>query len=56
MSFALVVDDPDAPDPAAPKTTWVHRVLYNISADVDHLPEAVTPAALPVGALEGTND
>jgi phosphatidylethanolamine-binding protein (PEBP) family uncharacterized protein len=23
-SFALIVDDPDAPDPMAPKTTWVH--------------------------------
>ena len=22
--LALIVDDPDAPDPAAPKMTWVH--------------------------------
>ncbi|MBS0329358.1 MAG: YbhB/YbcL family Raf kinase inhibitor-like protein, partial [Proteobacteria bacterium] len=29
-SLALIVDDPDAPDPAAPKTTWVHWVLYNL--------------------------
>ena len=29
-SLALIVDDPDAPDPAAPKMTWVHWVLYNI--------------------------
>ena len=29
-SLALIVDDPDAPDPAAPKTTWVHWVLYAI--------------------------
>jgi phosphatidylethanolamine-binding protein (PEBP) family uncharacterized protein len=29
-SFALIIDDPDAPDPAAPKMTWVHWVLYNI--------------------------
>ena len=55
-SFALIVDDPDAPDPAAPKMTWVHWVLYNLPADVDHLPEAVAPAALPVGTLEGKND
>jgi Raf kinase inhibitor-like YbhB/YbcL family protein len=54
VSFALIVDDPDAPDPAAPKMTWVHWVLYNIPADVDHLPEAV--ADLPVGTLEGKND
>jgi Raf kinase inhibitor-like YbhB/YbcL family protein len=53
-SFALVVDDPDAPDPAAPKRVWVHWVLYNLPADADHLPEAV--ADLPAGTLEGKND
>ena len=26
-SLVLIVDDPDAPDPAAPKMTWVHWVL-----------------------------
>ncbi|HHH13049.1 MAG TPA: YbhB/YbcL family Raf kinase inhibitor-like protein, partial [Thiolapillus brandeum] len=29
-SLALVVDDPDAPDPRAPKMVWVHWVLYNL--------------------------
>jgi len=29
-SLALIVDDPDAPDPRAPKMTWVHWVLYNL--------------------------
>lgn len=29
-SLVLIVDDPDAPDPAHPKTTWVHWVVYNI--------------------------
>ena len=29
-SLVLIVDDPDAPDPAAPKMTWVHWVLYNL--------------------------
>lgn len=29
-SFALIVDDPDAPDPAAPQMTWVHWLLYNL--------------------------
>jgi Raf kinase inhibitor-like YbhB/YbcL family protein len=53
-SFALVVDDPDAPDPAAPKMTWVHWVLYNLPPSADHLAEAV--AQLPAGTLEGTND
>ncbi|MFZ2506917.1 MAG: YbhB/YbcL family Raf kinase inhibitor-like protein, partial [Steroidobacteraceae bacterium] len=46
-SLALIVDDPDAPDPAAPKMTWVHWVLYNIPAENTGLPEAVAPAALP---------
>jgi hypothetical protein len=55
-SFALVVDDPDAPDPAAPATTWVHWVLYNIPASTGGLPEAVKPEALPHGTLAGLND
>jgi Raf kinase inhibitor-like YbhB/YbcL family protein len=53
-SFALIVDDPDAPDPAAPKRVWVHWVLYNLPADANHLAEAVK--SLPEGTLEGTND
>ena len=55
-SFALVVDDPDAPDPKAPKMTWVHWVLYNIPADARGLAEAIAPAALPAGTREGKND
>ncbi len=55
-SFALIVDDPDAPDPAAPKMTWVHWVLYNLPASSDRLTEAVAQAALPGGTLEGAND
>ncbi|MGH8583361.1 MAG: YbhB/YbcL family Raf kinase inhibitor-like protein, partial [Gammaproteobacteria bacterium] len=46
-SLALIVDDPDAPDPAAPKLTWVHWVLYNIPASTPGLPEAVKQ--LPAG-------
>jgi Raf kinase inhibitor-like YbhB/YbcL family protein len=55
-SFALVVDDPDAPDPAAPKMTWVHWVLYNLPASTNGLPEAVRGDTLPSGTREGTND
>lgn len=55
-SLALIVDDPDAPDPAAPKMTWVHWVLYNIPPGAPGLAEAVTPAALPPGTLEGHNN
>ena len=53
-SLALVVEDPDAPDPAAPTMTWVHWVLYNISPACSGLPEAVR--TLPAGTLEGLND
>ena len=55
-SLALIVDDPDAPDPAAAKMTWVHWVLYNIPTGVAGLAEAIAPAALPPGTREGTND
>jgi Raf kinase inhibitor-like YbhB/YbcL family protein len=37
--FALIVDDPDAPDPAAPKRIWVHWIRYNIPADTRELAE-----------------
>src|SRR6476619_5097039 len=53
-SFALIVDDPDAPDPKAPKMTWVHWVLYDIPATASSLPAAVEPAHLPAGTREGT--
>ena len=53
-SFALIVDDPDAPDPAAPNMTWVHWVLYNLPAEATGLPEAAK--ALPRGTLQGLND
>ena len=53
-SLVLIVDDPDAPDPAHPRMTWVHWLLYNLPADCTALPEAVK--ALPAGALEGIND
>jgi hypothetical protein len=55
-SFALIVDDPDAPDPDAPKMTWVHWVVYNIPADATELPEDRAEHGLPAGAQEGLND
>jgi hypothetical protein len=55
-SLALIVDDPDAPDPAAPKMTWVHWVLYNIPPQTAGLPEGATAKRLPSGTLEGSND
>jgi len=55
-SLVLIVDDPDAPDPRAPKTVWVHWVLYNIPPDINYLAEHITSATLPAGAIEGLND
>lgn len=55
-SLVLIVDDPDAPDPAKPKMTWVHWLLYNIPPTVTELPAAVAISALPVGTLQGKND
>ena len=55
-SLALIVDDPDAPDPAAPKRVWVHWVLYNIPPSAEGLREAVNSTALPNGTRQGRND
>lgn len=55
-SLVLIVDDPDAPDPAAPRMTWVHWVLYNLPPTATGLPEAVQARALPAGTREGLND
>src|SRR5512147_3139224 len=46
-SLALIVDDPDAPDPAAPRMTWVHWVLYDMPPTTYGLPESVK--TLPAG-------
>lgn len=53
-SLALIVDDPDAPDPAAPKMTWVHWVLFDIPPSATEIPEGGRP--LPDGTREGSND
>lgn len=55
-SLALIVDDPDAPDPAAPKLTWVHWVLYNIPPDAGGLETAIAAGELPAGTQQGLND
>lgn len=55
-SLVLIVDDPDAPDPSAPKITWVHWVLYNIPPTVSAIRENIDPKELPEGILQGKND
>jgi Raf kinase inhibitor-like YbhB/YbcL family protein len=55
-SFVLIVDDPDAPDPAAPKMTWVHWILYNLPPSATELPAGVVDADLPSSTKQGLND
>jgi len=55
-SLALIIDDPDAPDPAAPRMIWVHWVLYDLPPDTGGLPEAVAPDELPRQTRQGTNN
>lgn len=50
-SLVLIVEDPDAPDPAAPKMTWIHWVLYNIEPHFLELQENVV--RLPMSSLPG---
>lgn len=50
-SLALVVDDPDAMEPAG--KIWDHWVVWNIPTDVE-IPEGWNPSA--DGATEGKND
>src|SRR6476659_6575776 len=52
-SLALIIDDPDAPDPKAPKMTWVHWVLYDLPPATASLDEAATP---PKGSQSGVTD
>jgi Raf kinase inhibitor-like YbhB/YbcL family protein len=56
QSLVLIVDDPDAPDPAAPQRVWVHWVLYNLPPDSTGLAQGVARSALPMGTEVGLND
>jgi hypothetical protein len=52
-SLVLIVDDPDAPDPRAPKHTWVHWVVSDIPPSAAGLDAG---AELPAGSRVGLND
>ena len=54
-SLALIVDDPDAPDPAHPRMTWVHWVVFNIPPELAALP-AGAAKRIPAGIRQGLND
>ena len=55
-SLALIVDDPDAPDPKAPKMVFVHWVLHDLPPGTTRIAEAPAPGAVPPGARSGQND
>ncbi len=55
-SLALIVDDPDAPDPHAPLMTYVHWVLYNIPVTANGFSAGITEKSLPKGTLPALND
>jgi len=51
-SYAIIVDDPDAPVGA-----FTHWVAFNIPAETKGLPSGITKAKdLPTGGQQGTND
>lgn len=54
-SLVLIVDDPDAPDPAAPRMVWDHWILYNLTPGGGGLEEGIPPERLPSGCGEGIN-
>lgn len=56
QSLALIIDDPDAPDPAAPTRSWVHWVLYNIPANSPGVVESCGARGGFAHAAEGIND
>jgi Raf kinase inhibitor-like YbhB/YbcL family protein len=55
-SLALIVDDPDAPDPKAPKRVWAHWLVYNLPPASEGLPEDAARNGLPPGAVTGLSD
>ena len=55
-TLALIVDDPDAPDPKAPKMTWVHWVVFNMPTAVTALEEGASKRGMPQGTRQGLND
>ena len=54
-SVAMIVDDPDAPDPAKPQRVYVHWVVYNIPVQATSLAENASKSGVG-GAVQGKND
>jgi len=55
-SFALIVEDPDAPDPAKPTRVVTHWVAYNIPATTPGLSENASKTGMPAGSAQGLNE
>lgn len=55
-SFVVIIDDPDAPDPAAPRRIWVHWLLYNLPATLEGIPEGAAVRSLGAGVRAALND
>jgi Raf kinase inhibitor-like YbhB/YbcL family protein len=55
-SFALIVEDPDAPDPAKPTRVVSHWVAYNIPATTTALAENASKTGMPAGSAQGVNE
>jgi len=54
-SLVLVCEDPDAPDPKAPKMTWIHWLLFNLPPAIKNIPERVDVAKTFPQATVGSN-
>ena len=55
-SLALIVEDPDAPDPAKPTRVVSHWVAYNIPASATSLSENASNKGMPAGSTQGSNE
>ena len=55
-SYALIVTDPDVPDPNKPQGVWTHWVMYNISASIRQLPQRKRWALKSEHGVQGKND
>jgi Raf kinase inhibitor-like YbhB/YbcL family protein len=55
-SLALIVEDPDAPDPAAPQRIFVHWIVYDMQPSTRSLPLGADRDGLPAGSRQGRND
>ena len=53
-SLVLIADDPDAPDPAAPKRVWLHWLVVNIDPAAQAFSEGHDTC--PPDALAAVND